>query len=290
MKRFLLLTGVFVLVVAAVGVGIAPASTPREKAIVAARKHAATLTARELIHEFVAPPHATRINGWPPDYGFHSKNPNTAPLGEFVDLHRFWVSHGSLASVVAFENAHGPAGFHSSGSAANGDGSETQLSFDWPARGVTTRRLVVTISRRQTRTIIRADAQIVWVYPRSPQEKVPAGVSEIDVKAPKVFRRVSDPAQVQQIVRWFDRLPISPPGVVIMCPLMLLDKITLVFRSADGKRVASAQVPGGRAGVCDSIAFSIHHESQKPLVDPARGTSFVRRLQDLLDVKLETKR
>lgn len=284
MKRVLLLV---LALAAASAVGAAAASSPSVKAEIAARKQAATLTARELLHEFVPPPRSTRLAGWPSDYGFHSRTPNTAIVGELVDVHAFWISHGSVRSIASFERSRGPAGYSTpDGVATNSDGSYSQFSFNSPPRGATARRLVVTISQRHARTIVRVDAQVVWVYPRSPQERVPVGATEIDVKAPKMSRAVTDPAKVRQIVYWFDALPISPPGVAVMCPAVTYARIQFVFRSASGERLASATAPAGRASVCAQIGFSIHGKQQTPLIDHLRGESFALRLQGLLGVRL----
>ena len=283
MKRLLLVAAVLVLVPAS-----AASAWRGEKSIVAARKHAATLSAMRLLHEFVPPPRARRIHGWPHDYGhFQSVG---APFGEFVDIHRFWITHATLSSVAAFEKAHVPSGFSVSGGGTNADGTETELWFNSPRRGVATRLLAISISQRRTRTIVRADAQVVWVYPRSPLEVVPAGVREIDVKAPKVTRRVTDPAKIGRIVHWFDRLPINPPGSSGPCGPVFAINVTLVFRSLSGTRVASAQVPAPRAGRCATIDFTIHGKRQMPLIDHSRGVSFAWRLEHLLRVRLSQPR
>ena len=282
MRRLLLVAALLVLVSAS-----AASAWHGEKSIVAARKHAATLSARRLLHEFVPPPGATRVKGGP--HGLYVRAFG-GPGAEFVDLHGFWILHASAASVISFAKAHVPPGFSVGGGATNGDGSFRQIRFDWPPHGQSTRILAVSVAQRRTRTIVRADAQVVWVYPRSPQEVVPAGVREIDIKAPKVTRRVTDPAQVHQIVRWFDRLPITPPGVAAMCALLLDTNVTLVFRSASGARVASAQVPAPRASICDTIDFTIHGHRQTPLVDRPRGHSFVYRVGKLLGVRFTSSR
>jgi hypothetical protein len=260
------------------------AAAPSVKEIAAARKHAAAVAARKLLREFVPPPGARLIRGRPHDYGrFQGIG---APGGEYVDVHHFWIGHADLASVLAFEKAHAPSGFSVGGGSTNANGTHTVLTFDSPQHGFATRRLAIAISQRKTRTIVEADAQVVWVYPRSPQEVVPAGVREIDVKAPHVSRTVTNPAQIAKIVRSFDRLPITPPGVAAMCGAFLSTNVTLVFRSATGAAVATARVPAPRASICDTIDFTIHGKSQVPLIDNYRGESFAYRLQHLLGVRL----
>jgi hypothetical protein len=278
MKRLIFAGAVIALVCAASGSATA---WHGEKSIVAARKNAATRSARHLLHEFVPPTGARRIHAGP-NYGHQSVG---VPFGESVDIRRFWISHATASAAVAFEKAHVPAGFSYSGGGRNSDGTRTTLMFDSPPHGVATRILAVAISQRKTRTIVRADAQVVWVYPRSPQEVVPAGVREIDVKSPHVNRRVTDPAAVAKIVRWFNRLPLSPPGQSAPCGPIPVTPVSLVFRSAHGSRVASANVPSPRAGICAAIDFAIHGKPQLPLIDNPRGVSFASRLQDVLGVR-----
>jgi hypothetical protein len=119
---------------------------------------------------------------------------------------------------------------------------------------------------------------------------VPSSVREIVVRSPKAFVTVTDPANVARIVRWFDALPITPPGVVLSCPLTLAATIKLAFRTATGVRVATAAVPATRAWVCDTIGFTIHGRRQTPLIDPLWGHSFVDRVQRLLGVRFSNRR
>jgi hypothetical protein len=108
-----------------------------------------------------------------------------------------------------------------------------------------------------------------------------------------VHRKVIDPAKVKRIVRWFDALPISPPGVSALCGVApgAGVTITLSFRSAGGRRLARAQLPATLAGICDGLTFTIGGHRQTPLIDNYYRRapfphSFVARLQRLLGVQL----
>src|SRR5437870_1046212 len=81
-----------------------------------------------------------------------------------------------------------------------------------------------------------------------PREQVPHGTVEVALSAPKISRRVTDPALVAKIVRWIDALPVAP-DVTISCSLLFpAPRIELVFRSATGTRLASASTRSGDAG------------------------------------------
>ncbi|HLX32821.1 MAG TPA: hypothetical protein VKR79_08655 [Gaiellaceae bacterium] len=256
---------------------------PGVKAIAAERERAAGREASALLRRFVPPPGAARLARGPrlPATAW----PSSGPTGKFAVRERYWRTSESIDAVVAFVQAHPPRAMTSQ-PASSGPGFRI---LDFGSRG--TRYLDVTALRHAGRTFVRVQADVVWIYPRSPEERVPAGVTEIDVRAPKVSRHVTGPAKVATIVRWFDALPISPPGVVLPCPLVIGPKIEFVFRSASGARLASASAPSlGKAWICDAIAFSIHGHRQTALVDAQRGHGFVYRVQHLLGVTLLEKR
>src|SRR5262249_49560749 len=80
-------------------------------------------------------------------------------------------------------------------------------------------------------------------YPRSAAEVVPPATREIVVTEHGHSTTVTKRAQVARIIRWFDALPISPPGIAIACPLVIRPEITLSFRGAGGAPLAHATVP-----------------------------------------------
>src|SRR5262245_4534153 len=101
--------------------------------------------------------------------------------------------------------------------------------------------------------MVRADAGVVWTYPRSPREVVPAGVREIDIRslrlqpalrragARRVTRRVTNPREVARITRWFNALNVVQPHTYVAgCMLVLSVPVRFVFRSTSGATLASA--------------------------------------------------
>jgi hypothetical protein len=259
---------------------------PSVKAIAAARERAAGRQAAALLRRLVLPAHAAASRP-PHGYGGVLRQAGPTPAAKVVDRHRFWTIRAPLASVEAFVTEHRPRGFRFGSSGRTGDSANEELSFVAAGR---THWLNVTVVGLPGRTVVRADALVVWDYPRSPHEQVPAGVSEIDVEAPKVSRTVTDPATVARIVHWFDALPITPPGIAVMCPLEIGQTITLSFVSAGGAVLAKATLPSRRAWICDTIDFWIGKRRQTPLVDSLRGPGFVSRLGSLLGVKLDATR
>jgi hypothetical protein len=295
MKRWLLPASALVLVVTACGAGAksAPrvmevgARVPGVQVIAARREQAAAREATRVIRGFVAPPGAHQIRK--PRYGEVLHESGAGPVGESVSIRRFWSVRKRLKTVIAFLRAHRLQGFEPSGATW---GSRKPHYLTMNARGPAarggppTRFVDVTSVGLPHRTLIGVDVEVGWTYPRSPLERVPPATRMIVVRTPKASATATDPTRVAQIARWFDALPISPPGIAIACPLTLGADISVSFRSARGTWLAQANLPPTAASICDSITFSIGGSAQRPLIDRADGKSFVQRLQELLGIRL----
>ena len=292
MRRLLLLGTAFVLVVTACGAGASPAprlsnaaahTPPGLQAIAKARKREAGRQARRLLRRVVLPPGARRI-GKPAVLG--KADTGISLTNELAWRFTYRSVPQSLASVLAFVKLHPPAGFHYYG----GGGMYQSLDFDNGAAGTKQRLLTVDVAPLAGRTVVRVEAGVAWIYPRSPREVVPAAVREIDIHDGASRRRVVSAAKVGRIVRWFEALDVVQPGPVVECPLLLASRATFVFRSASGARLATAIVPSRPANLCDAIQFSIRGRRQKPLVDGAAGRdAFINRVQRLLGLRLPNR-
>lgn len=282
MKRVVLPASALVLVVTACGAGAKPAPrlteagarTTSVHALVVERKRAALRDARALERAFT-PPAGARSTRQPRGYGGVLRRYGPAPLGEIVDVHRFWSVPKPLATVAGFVRSHRPQGFRSSGATYGSNVPHYLMwSFSSPRR-----YLDVTAVALRGRTVLRVDALALWIYPRSPSERIPPATREIVVRSTKRSTTVTDPAMVAEIRRWFDALPVSPPGIALACPLVIRQNTTLSFRAADGVQLAHAAVPDTRAWICDPIGFVIGGKTMKPLIDRPHGESFARRLE-----------
>jgi hypothetical protein len=279
MRRFLLPATALVLVVTACGAGVKPAPRlaeagarlPSVHALLVQRKRAALGEARSLLRTVALPPGARP---------YHRNNANfgtPAPLGEHVDAHRVWWVRRSFGAVLAFIRTHDPPGFRSEGATYGTDYRIRTL-----ARG-RIRYLDETVEALRDATVVRVDAKVVWVYPRSRRERVPARTSRIVVTTPASSTSVTDPAKVARIVRWFGALPVAQAGNVVVCPAEFAQDMTaLTFRSPGGAWLAEARVPPSRASICDAIVFQIGGKAMRPLVDRHPGDSFLRRLRGVL--------
>jgi hypothetical protein len=290
MKRWSLPASALFLVLIACGAGTKPAPrvtaakarVPSVRVIAAGRERTARREAKKLLQEFVAPREARRIRE-PRNYAGVLRQSGPQPIGELVDVHRFWSVRKPLKAVTRFLRVHPLRGFEQSVASR---GTQKPPHYVVMSSRAGDRYLNVTSVGLPRRTVIRVDAQVEWVYPRSPREKVPAATSEIDLRAPRVSIDVTNPAKVARIIRWFDALPIAPPGIVVSCPLGVPPNITLTFRNARGDRLAQAKLPPSFAWICDSISFTIGGKQQKPLIDRVRRPSFALRVQGLLGIHL----
>ena len=251
-------------------------------AIVAARKRAATVSARHLLGAVVPPPAATKMAA-PKEYGGVLRSIPT-PFGEYVRRTQFWRVAAKPAAVAAFLQAHDvPAGFTAHCGTNRRFGS-TQCEVSRGHDG--SRQLEFGIQRTREGTILRVDAQVVWIYPRSTNESVRASrVREIDFSAPKVSKQVTDPALIARIVRWFNEAPLLPPGIGSpMCGPATAVPVKLDFRGA-GRTVLAhvsvdAEEPGGVSGACNPMSVTIGGTRQPALISP----HFIGRVQRALGV------
>ena len=290
MRRLLLLGTASVLVVTACGAGASPAprlsnaaahGRPSLHAIAAGRRRAAGREAQKLLRRVVLPRGARRI-GKPPV--LTQRDTGISLLSELAWRFAFRRVRLPLTSVYAFVKAHPPAGFKYVG----GGGVYQSLDFSNGAIGSRQRLLTVDLAQPANRTVVRIEAGVPWIYPRSPLEVLPAGVREIDIRDRLVARRVVEQAKVGRIVRWFDALNVLQPGTEgVECPLIEASKVTFLFRSASGVKLARAVVPSRSAGGCNPISFTIRGHVQRPLIDAAFGRhAFINRVQRLLGLRL----
>jgi hypothetical protein len=305
MKRLLLPGIALALVVTACGAGTKPAlravdvalhlRQPSVKAVAAARRREAGRKAAKLLNRVVLPPGARRTQQPAAVEVLSRSGLGTSVITEFAERHGFWRVPAPLSQVVAFVKAHSLQGFDQASSSESVGGERPAYrSLDYYGRlahGRPMQRLfTITAVALEGATVVRVDAGAAWIYPRSAREVVPAGVHEIDIRDERIARRVTDQAKVTRIVRWFDALNVSPPGVHVECMPIIASKATFVFRSASGLKLATAIVPSQPADGCGAIAFSIRGHAQAPLIDRLFGRhAFVNRVQRVLGLRLPSR-
>ena len=190
------------------------------QAVATAREHEAARRAERLLRRIVLPSGVIRLWGPPVSSGSVLLHPGgtVSTLTKFAYRHAFWSVRLPLSSVDSFVKAHPTAGLKwMPGGSTQGPGVAANAEEDFHGQLVggrpMQRLLSITMARLNGTTVIRVDAGAAWVYPRSPREVVPSGVHEIDIANSTASRRVTNPAKVPRIIRWFDMLSIVQPGV-----------------------------------------------------------------------------
>jgi hypothetical protein len=250
----------------------------------AGNRLAARHDAARLLRLFVLPPGARPLRSEPGGAGGLLAEPWGIPGGPRLDRHRLWHVHSPLDSVLAFERAHRPRGARLGGYGPFNSPRTPHaygLNFVFPAvpGRLAERELTITmVALSAGWTGVRVDAQEIWIVTRPPSEVVPENVRELDIGP----RRVTGPANVRRIVRWFDSLPVVQP-VPYYCPMIRYRRrgVTFDFRAASGALLARARTPG--AAACGSaLDFSIRGRRQPPLL----VDSFLVRVGRLVGMRL----
>jgi hypothetical protein len=250
--------------------------------------------AQRILRSLRLPPGAVKVVADPSSPRLLGAPPSTPLIPKLVDVHGFWRVPGNLSDVLAWVKAHAPPGSHPgmSGESASGPRSgpatisTAWVGFGFPvipgARGY--RELIVTVARaRGGGTALRADAQSAPLARRSPTERIPVGVTAIQISERSVSGstrppfNVTDGAKVRQIVELVDALPLGPSGS-IACPADMGPYVTLTFMTA-GHAVATAVADGSG---CGFVGLSIHGTHQPAL---AGGANLISRLSSLLGVR-----
>lgn len=202
-----------------------------------------------------------------------------------------WNVPGDPATVLSAVEAHLPAG---STLVSWGDGGpipgDQSVIRSWPAvhgvLGVRWLRLEVA-SAASGGTVLQAKSQSQWIVTRSPRERIPSGVDEVEVtsgwpgKAPFLSLRVLGRAKVHRLVSLFNSLGIDQPAV-LSCPAgIVTPTVNLRFRARE-RTVAEASLDAtGTPSACFPIRFTILGRSGTPLVG-----NVITPIQRLLHVKL----
>ena len=244
------------------------------------REHRATLKANTLLRRIPLPAGArpTRVPS-----SLRTSNLGLSVLTQFAYVQRAVLIPEPLHAVAVFVKANPVPGFENHTGALNSLGFDREPAHGWPMQRMYD--VSYAPAGRHGWTVVKEEAAAAWIYPRSPKEVVPGGVRKIDIHGGGVSERVTDPAKVARIVHWFDALNIAPPGVVVGCMLTLSTRLTLIFRGADARVLATATVPSEGSSGCDPVAFRVGGKQLAPLIDHRFGKyAFVSRVQRLLGV------
>lgn len=251
------------------------------------REREAGRAAAALLGRVPLPPGAVRLPVPSPTDQLVASGLGVSTVTMTADRYSVWRVSGSGAAVIAYEKGHMLPRLRAAGLGSTPGGWQGD-EFVGPSENGSPRWSVsVTVEPDGGQTRMRLDAGVAWIYPRLPGEVVPHGVHEVDIRGAGVDRRVTNPKQVERIVRWFDALNVTQPGPAVSCALVVDSLVTFGFHAANRAPLATAHVPSSApTSNCDSIGFSIGGTRQTPLIDNVepRGQYLVDRVQRLLGV------
>ena len=156
-------------------------------------------------------------------------------------------------------------------------GQNHELSWSFrPIRPFISRMLNVTVLALSPHvTGVRVEVDDVW-HVRPSSERVPSDARTITIRRARwlgvapISRRLTQPAQVRQVVRWFNALPLfKPSALTYHCPLIRYSPPTVItFLSARNRVLAKASIVGtGMGGPCASgIAVTVRGRPEPMLV------------------------
>lgn len=264
----------------------------------ASNRRAAIKDANELL-QGVVPPSESVLGSSGAATGPHA--PLLTSVFASAVAYRTWTVPDDPTSVLSFVEAHLPRGSKvvSTGTGGPNPSSESVIRSWPPVDGVLDSRWleIDVTSRASGDTLLHAESQSQWLVERPRDEKIPAGVSEVDVtigwpgEAPFLSRRVTNKAQVHALVALFNSLERLQPGA-INCPEETVSAIVHVgfVAGATSRLIAQASVNSAanfswRASVpgwdCFPVTFSILGRNSSPLVG-----NVIAPIQRLLHVKL----
>ena len=215
-----------------------------------------------------------------------------------------WSVPGEPDAVLSYVESHLPAGSSLMSTGSGGPNPSVQSVIrSWsPVSGVLdVRWLEIEAAGQPTGgTVLSAESQSQWIVARPARERVPAGVTEVDVttglrgQPPQLSRRVTARRTIRRLVALFDSLGIVQPGE-ISCPTETMGPtVTVAFRAADTGRVLASTTVDAAADFSwpDSLpgwaCFSIGFVAGGHRFDPLIG-NVISPIDHLLHVRLERR-
>ncbi len=162
-----------------------------------------------------------------------------------------WSVPGEPGGALSYVESHLRAGSKLVSTGSGGpDPSFQSVTRSWsPVNGVLDVRWVqIEVAGQPSGgTVLSAESQSQWVVVRPGRERVPAGVTEIDVtkglpgQPPQLSRRITAPRTVRPLVALFDSLGVVQPGAINCPEESVQPTVTVAFRAtAGGPALASA--------------------------------------------------
>jgi hypothetical protein len=251
------------------------------------RAEAAAL-ARLLLSRVPLPPGTGRLPQDPLPPSLREPAYGPAVVTPSLDQYRLFALLEPMNTAAAYLAAHVPVGL-----AAGGTGSESgpagamMQDVSYLARsvpvGIASAELVLTVVPASPgRSLLRADAQVIWYPPRSAAEYIdPARYHVLDITVSiygrnphTVHKVVTSQAFIARLAETLDRLQAEPIGTVA-CPADFED-YQLSFSVSSRSRTAVV-VSASETG-CGGAGITVNGQSQPPLADDGAVGALVRQV------------
>jgi hypothetical protein len=254
----------------------------------ASNRAAARVAAARVLRRVPLPAGATEVGTDPgPSMWLGSSVAGTPATPDLVDLHRFWRLPGDPQTAIEWIQAHPPAGATMSTTGTGGQYGTTvmwSVTFAFPAvpGRISEEMLGVGVTAaRGGGTAMRADGFAVWLIPRPPAERVPAGTHAVAVFVDHLggtdvlVSRVTAPQKIRRLVAFIDSRQLAQPGAR-SCPEIGPDTklLDLRFLAAPGETPLARAVEDG----CDGLTFSIRGHPEPGLAEDADLGHLLRKL------------
>jgi hypothetical protein len=192
---------------------------------------------------------------------------STTVSSSFIDHHTAYVVPLSVDDTIAWYQANPPAGTIASGSgssSSSGTLTSSGLSFDGHRTAdYETPEVQVNVSPSGAdRSMVRIDAQAIWVPRRGPSDQIPLSETSVDVA---LYGRTGSPVKgtvtgsaVGDLARLVNRLHAVTEGGY-NCPNDTGEHDVLVFRGRGPDRTVNAGVLG-----CGFVVIGVNGHHSKP--------------------------
>ena len=184
--------------------------------LIASDRHAATVEARELLAGVALPAGSTALPGEPAGDADQLAAPFAGALfAAEVDLHAFWTTSASPDAAIALFQSHLPSGAKlvSSSSGGGSAGAVYALGTSRPFRIGPEQLILNAITLNDGLTGLRADAQVRYLSPRPPSQRVPMSARLVQITKvasggkPLLSLVVTSQPVVRKLARLVDALP-----------------------------------------------------------------------------------
>lgn len=259
----------------------------------AGQRRAAEAHARRVLSELRLPPRARRVAVDDSRLSMLGAPEESPPTHQLVDLHSFWLLPGAPQRVIAWIEAHPPAGatlaVKNGVSADHGQPTRWNARYDFPVEHGRFLDSWLSIEAAAARrhsgeaTALRADAQVVWAQPRPSTERIPTGVKVVHVVVQDPRRHVfaarttASPPTIKEIIDLVEGL--EGAGVhegVRSCPAYEGPVMSITFSAARPGAVL-ARLRASEHG-CGTVVLRVKGRKQPPLVGAERAIDRVDAL------------